>query len=252
MTHVAGLTGSAVLTTASGDKTHECENCRTDRCPLLDALQGTAGWQAFLRTKTMHRFKARRVVFYEGTPSSTVYVLCQGEVKLSVAGRDGISRIVHLLSAARTPGEILDKAGLGSPVHALTCEALTDCRLCCLTRADLAWLMRQEQELAARLLTAASTEAETLLQRLREGLAVQARQRLAKALVSIAGSHGVPTAQGIELDLTLRRQEWAELVGTSRETVARLFSALRREGLLALNGKRITILGYDRLNRLAV
>lgn len=240
-----------MTTAVSVEKARDCMHCRHEGCALFEALRGTASWTSYLQARTLHRFKARQAVFHEGAPAPTVYVLCHGEVKLSIAGPSGTSRIVHIVSAARTPCDMLDKASLGASVHFMTCETLTDCQMCCIGRGELVWLMRQEQGLAHNVLAAASAEAGALLQQLRDGMAIQARQRLAKVLVNLADRHGVPTTRGVELELGLRRREWAELVGISRETVARLLNAFHREGLLALNGRRITILGYDRLNRLA-
>lgn len=231
----------------TGDRDH----CREAGCALFGMLRETSLWASFVQARTLHRFKARQVMFHEGAPASTVYVLCRGEVKLSIAGAGGASRIVHIVSADRAPCDVLDKASLGAPVHFMTCETLTDCEVCCMGRADLDWLMRQEQGLARHVLAATSAETGALLRQFRDGMVIQARQRLAKVLVNLADRYGVPTPHGIELALALRRQEWADLVGTSRETTARLLNALHRDGLLALNGRRITILGYDQLIRLA-
>jgi CRP/FNR family transcriptional regulator len=180
-----------------------------------------------------------------------MYFLCRGEVKLSVQGLSGSRRIVSILSAARSPGDMLDKPSLGAAVHAMTCETLTESLVCCVNKTDWLWWVRQDQELVDRVLTAAGNETIGLLRQLRENLDVQAGRKLARTLLSLADQHGLPTPQGIELDLKLRRREWAELVGLSRETVARLLNGLRRDGVLALSGNRITIVGYDRLAKLA-
>jgi CRP-like cAMP-binding protein len=50
--------------------------------------------------------------------------------------------------------------------------------------------------------------------------------------------------------LSLRRQEIADLLGITRETVARILSSFQREGLIALHGRRCEILALDRLRRL--
>jgi CRP/FNR family transcriptional regulator len=63
--------------------------------------------------------------------------------------------------------------------------------------------------------------------------------------------HGVRTPEGITVPLELHRQEWADLVGTSRETVVRLLTGFCRQGLIALQGRRMTLRDPDRLARLA-
>lgn len=236
----------------SGNTTQLCERCQAGACPLFPLRDRAVAWPASLPAKTFHRFQARQTVFHQGTPATTVHILCQGAVKLFVAGPVGTGRIVQILSAAREPGDILDKASLGIQVHSLSCETLTECHICCLSRSDLVWLSRQEPELADRLLCTVSAELRALLEHFRDGSAVHVRQRLAGVLITMAERHGLPSPHGIELDLALRRQEWAELIGTSRETVARVLNDLCRERVLALSGRRITIIGHDRLAKLAV
>lgn len=240
-----------MVTTARVGPTQACEDCRSSGCSWSTLLKGEA-WASYLRAKSVHRFRARQTMFHQGTPAFTVYILCQGDVKLSVAGPSGTNRIIRLVSASCTPGEILDKGSLGAPVHTMTCETLTPCHVCCLAKSDLVWLMRQEQEMADRILSAVSAELGELLERFREGPEARMRQRLAKILVGLAERHGVPAAHGIAVDLALSRQEWADLVGTTRETITRLFHALHREGVLSLHGKGITILRYEQLSRLAL
>jgi CRP/FNR family transcriptional regulator len=229
-----------------------CEDCRVEGCTLFGTLQHDASWAYYLRARTLHRFRARQTVFHEGTPAPLVHFLCKGQVKLSIAGRLRVSRIVRLVSAARTPCEILDKAGFGAHAHGVTCETLTDCQVCCLSKADFARLLSDEPAFAARVLSAVSAEAGALIESLREATAGQLRARLAKMLTKLADQHGVRTARGIDLDFSLSRREWAEILGTSRETVARLLNELHREEVLALSGRRITILAFDRLNRMSV
>lgn len=243
-TNAVGAPGSA----GAGGAGRPCEKCRLEDCPLF---HDSPLWASYLRAQTLHQFRARQTVFHEGTPASSVYILCHGDVKMSLADQSGARRIIQVLSSARSPLEVLDTISLGAPLHLMTCETLTTCQVCCINKVELTWLMRQEPDLTNRVLAALSDEATRLFQHLRENLAGQVRERLARVLVRLAERHGVPSPRGVELSLPLQRQEWAELVGTSRETVARLFSALQRDGTLALNGKRVTILQSDRLHRLA-
>ena len=148
------------------------------RTPLC-RLEPSA-WDGFLRTRTIHALKSRQVVFHEGTPASTVFILCEGEVKLSVASSNGAAKIIRLVSAASSPCEILDKAALEGPLHSLTCETLTPIQVACLEKPKFAWLVRHEPSFSSAVLVGLSAEIGMHVQNLRDSMADQARERLAK------------------------------------------------------------------------
>lgn len=59
--------------------------------------------------------------------------------------------------------------------------------------------------------------------------------------------HGVKSSEGILIDLVLPHQELAKIVGTTRETVNRVLSALKKEGIIKIERQTITVLDYDAL-----
>ena len=77
-----------------------------------------------------------------------------------------------------------------------------------------------------------------------------ARTRMAAQLLDLAERYGTPAAKGITLDLPLRRAELASLVGLSPETAMRLLSQFQREGLLEVQGRRLTLKAPERLRAL--
>jgi CRP/FNR family transcriptional regulator len=184
-------------------------------------------------------------------PASTVWLLVKGHVKLSMAGPRDTTRVVDLVSADRTPGAVLDPLGLGLDLHVLTGEALTDVQVCGISRADAMRILSEEPGLAVRLLTELSQRMTGLVRSFGHDLGGRVRERLARTLLDVGERHGVRTPEGITLALELQRQEWAELVGTSRETVVRLLTGFCREGLISVQGRRITLRDPDRLARLA-
>lgn len=220
------------------------------RTPLC-RLEPSA-WDSFLRTRTVHALKSRQVVFHEGTPASTVFILCEGEVKLSVASSNGAAKIICLVSAAASPCEILDKAALEAPLHSLTCETLTPVQVACLEKPKFAWLVRHEPSFSSAVLVGLSAEIGMHVQNLRDSMADQARERLAKTLLMLAATHGHTTAKGTEIVLPITRQELADTLGFSRETVSRLLSELSRTRMLTLTRRSICITAPERLRELTL
>jgi len=86
-----------------------------------------------------------------------------------------------------------------------------------------------------------------LMRDLQEDSTLSARGRLAKGLLNLVHTHGVPMRKGIAIGLSLRRQELAELIGTTRETVTRLLSEFSRRNIVTLEKRAICVLEPDRL-----
>jgi CRP-like cAMP-binding protein len=78
-----------------------------------------------------------------------------------------------------------------------------------------------------------------------------ARERLAGLLLELSDRFGKKSADRVQVGLTLKREEIAEMAGITVETAIRLLSVFRNEGLLIIDGRAITLLNPDRLARIA-
>ncbi|MDZ4224926.1 MAG: helix-turn-helix domain-containing protein, partial [bacterium] len=73
------------------------------------------------------------------------------------------------------------------------------------------------------------------------------RERLAELLLVFEKKYGKKVQNGVRLNISLTREELAELIGTTQESVIRLISEFKQDGLIAVDGRIITILNHDRL-----
>jgi len=69
-----------------------------------------------------------------------------------------------------------------------------------------------------------------------------AEARIRMGIHQLAKRHGIRDAHGTIIDLKITHQELAEMVGTSRETVTRVMSRLREQGIIEIDQRRITLL----------
>lgn len=79
----------------------------------------------------------------------------------------------------------------------------------------------------------------------------RADQRLAALLIDMAARSGIKEPQGIRLSVRLTRQDMANMVGTTTETVIRIMSRFKRAHLVAGTANRLMIRNMDRLKTLA-
>jgi CRP-like cAMP-binding protein len=77
------------------------------------------------------------------------------------------------------------------------------------------------------------------------------KARVAATLWSLMESHGVRVADGVLLDLDLTREEIAHLAGTVYESVIRMLTKFKNDGLIQLEGRKILIKDETLLARTA-
>ena len=178
------------------------------------------------------------VLFVEGQEPRGVYVVCSGRVKLSTCSADGKTIITDIAE----PGEILGlSATVSGQPHEVTAEMLEPGQTNFVKREEFMRFLREYGEASLKVAEHLSRNYHTACQKIRSlGLSVTASERLARLLLEWAAK-GVETDQGTRLKLTLTQEEIAELIGTSRETVTRLFSDFKKKQIVHLKGSTLTI-----------
>lgn len=174
--------------------------------------------------------QAGQTVMWEGDDSMVVANVIDGTLKLSTSTGDGREQIVGVVYAADF---------IGRPFGALTphsVTALTDARLCLFPRRSFDGFALAHGELQHRLLQRTLDD----LDRTRAWMLLlgrkNARQKVATFLVDM--DRRLPADGAGAIDLPLSRQQIADILGLTIETVSRQMSDLKRLNLIALIGRR--------------
>ena len=192
-------------------------------------------------------YPAGAVLFVESQPSSGVFFLSRGLVKLSVCARDGKTLILRVAQ----PGEAL---GVGAAVcgraYEATAETLEPCEISFIRPSDLIRLMSQYNEFAIRMTEHLSHEYNSTCRELRSlMLSESASERLARLLVGWLDTNGL-SKHGGQMKLTMTHEEIAQMIGTSRETVTRLLTDFRKKQLVQRKGSTIVVCNRGALESL--
>jgi CRP-like cAMP-binding protein len=191
--------------------------------------------------------RPRQVLFSEGTPAESLYLVCHGAVKLYHSDRFGRD---HILEVAG-PGALLGELSLaGGDAMSVSAEAVTEAQIACLPRERLAAFIRLHPETGVRFLAALSRELMVARHKVRELALKSAESRLAGLLLQLADAEG-PARPGRQLHLRYTRRELAEMVGVSTETAIRLLAELKRKGVITGDRRELTISDVARLTRIA-
>ncbi len=175
-------------------------------------------------------FPRGAVVFHEGNVARGVYVLSSGSAKVSISSADGKKVILRIASG----GDVLGLyAGLtGRPFEA-TAEMVEGGRVDFISRQDLLNLMGKQNTSGFDLLDVFSRQFSEFVDHTRMLLLSEsALEKLARLILRWGRDFGERTSDGIRVQILLTQEEIAQIIGASRETVTRLFSALKRDKVI--------------------
>jgi CRP/FNR family transcriptional regulator len=183
-------------------------------------------------------YPSNMIVFSEKDSLPGVYVVLEGEVKLSINSSDGRRLIMRIAKKGEILG--LDSA-LSGQASEMTAETLYPCRIARISRRDFLAFMGRHPE-AYRIVTEElGRQIGMACAQLRSvALSASAPEKLARLLLDF-GQNGQSTEVGTRFRFSLTHEEIGEFIGTSRETVTRTLSAFKTRRLVDFKGSTLTI-----------
>lgn len=196
------------------------------------------------RPRPLHRGE---YLYCQGDRLKSLYAVRSGSFKSYCLGEDGSEKILgfHL------PGDLLGLAGLGNGEHHSTASALDTASVCAVPFDRL-------QELADHLPSLNHQLHKIMGQRIgrdQEALMLlgdkSAQERLATFLLNISSRFAERGFSAREFNLSMSRQDIANYLGLTLETVSRTFSQLQKDGVLEVDRRLIRIVDRGRLTNSA-
>ena len=229
------------------DITESCLACRSHTGQMFCSFSSTT-LKAFEAIKFATIYPSGSVLFLEGQAARGVFVLCKGRVKLSICSSEGKSLILKIAE----PGEVLGlSATVSGRAYGLTAETLDPCQVNFVKRDDFLRLVREHGDACLHTVEALSDKYNAACQEIRSlGLSHSAAERLGRFLLECSFRSGQAGAQQPRLKIGLTHEEIAELIGTSRETVSRVFTEMRKRQIVEINGATVLIRNKAALERL--
>jgi CRP/FNR family transcriptional regulator, cyclic AMP receptor protein len=188
-------------------------------------------------TLTNH-YPTGAVLFSEGEGSRGIYVVQRGRVKLSVCASDGRTLILRIVEAGEALGVA---AAIAGREYEATAEAQEPCEVSFLRHSDLIRMMRTHGEFALWVTQHLSHDYNATCREIRTLiLSGSASEKLARLLVDQLDRRAeakTPT----RMKLTLTHEEIGQMIGTSRETVTRLFAGFKKQKLIEQEGATLVV-----------
>lgn len=211
-----------------------CARCEPDELDQLEQI------------KYYRNFEAGQTIIWSGDRMDFVASVVSGIATLTQTMEDGRRQMVGLL----LPSDFVGRPGRTQTSHDVV--ATTDVVMCCFRRKPFEQMMTHTPHISQRLLEMTLDD----LDAAREWMLVlgrkTARERIASLVAIIARRDAALRLQGagkpLVFDLPLTREAMADYLGLTLETVSRQISALRRDGVISLEGKRrVTVPDITRL-----
>jgi CRP/FNR family transcriptional regulator, cyclic AMP receptor protein len=215
------------------------DNCIT--CPVREEhlfcnLPGPT-LQKLNEIKSTAIYPKAAMLFIEGQQPRGVFVLCAGKVKLSTSSKEGKT----IITKVSDPGDVLGlNATVSNRPYEVTAEMLEPGQANFIPRDTFLQFLREHGEVAVRVAEQLSRNYYTAFEEIKTlGLTSSPSEKFAKLLLSWADSKDA--ADISQVRLTLTHEEIAEMIGTTRETVSRLFSEFKKKQLVQVKGATLTI-----------
>jgi len=238
-----------VLTPYGLDIIENCLSCKM-RAEHSFCDLPAAALQTFETIKFATAYPKGALLFVQGQAPRGIFVLCKGRVKLSICSSDGKTLILKIAE----PGEVLGlSANVSGTPYELTAETVGPCQVNFVKREDFQRLLREHSDACLHVAEQLSDKYHAACGEIRAiGLPHSAAEKLAKLLLEWSGRNGEAAKAEPRVKLALTHEEMAQMIGTSRETVTRLFADLRKRQIVQTKGSTLLIRNKTALKALAL
>jgi len=196
--------------------------------------------------KITETFKRGSIVYSEGQRMKGFYCLQSGIIKMYKTGFDGKEQIVRFAKS----GDIIGyRSVISNEPACTTTEVLKEAILCQIPAELLMDLIKTNGNFAVELIRLTCKELGEANSYLTDVAQKTVKERLAEILVHLDQEFG--TSPEGNLGISLTREELSNVVGTATESIIRLLSEFKNEGLIGLQGRKIKILDKPGLMNIA-
>lgn len=229
-------------------KSVSCEHCPSKDKGIFCDLEKISLTEVS-QNKVMNNYKKGQTIFFQGNPPFGLYCIATGKIKVSRMSGDGKESIVRIAG----PGDVLGHRSLFSKQnYSATATVLEDAAVCFVDKNYILDAIKSDPSIALNLIEKLSRDMGSSEARNAAMSNKNARERLAELFLTFKKNYGVEEEDGrIRLDIKLNRDEIASLVGTVHETIIRLISEFKEEGILEQEGKTLYIVDEEKLLQFA-
>lgn len=196
--------------------------------------------------KTCSVYKRGTVLYREGSRLTGFYCITKGIIKIYKTGIDGKEQIIRFAKS----GEIIAyRSLLSQELACTTAKVIEEGVLCHIPYKTLLYLIQNNWQFSHHMLQIVCRELREANDYITDIAQKTVRERLAEVLLLLKENFDLDNQNTLQISLT--REELANMVGTATESVIRLLSEFKQDNLIALQGRKIKFVDIPRLQRVA-
>ncbi len=185
-------------------------------------------------------------IFAEGDLGDRLYIILDGKVKIGSRTPSGRENLLTIMG----PSDMFGELSVFDPgPRTANATTVTRVRAVEMDRDALAALMTRRPEITEQLLRVLARRLRRTCDTMTDFSFADVPGRVAKQLLLLAQQFGMRAEGGLIVAHDLTQEEIAQLVGASRDAVNKALSDFAKRGWIVVEGKTVTILNSERLNR---
>lgn len=192
------------------------------------------------------KYKKGSIIFMEGDKGEAFYFIKKGKVKIYKSSKDGKELILNIFRDDDVFAEVTIFNDVNYPA---TAEVIEDTVVGVIINSKLEKLIKVNPELGLNLIKILSKRLYNAQLKLKQIAHDDTYSRTAGVLIKLIESYGYEKDDNIELKFELSRQELANMIGATRETVSRILSQFKKESSIDISGKKIVIKDIKKLEK---
>ncbi len=220
----------------------KCDKCGHHYCmkeiPLFSSLEEdeVESLSSCITTRT---YKKGEKIFHHGDKASGLYIVCEGKMKVYKNTLEGKEQIIYILGS----GDFIGAFNLlKEDVFEFTAEAIENTTMSMLSKAAFNEIILRKPEMTLKVLEKAYeriVKVESLVERLSTK---SLDAKVAALLLNLIPSFGKKSSLGVELELSINREEMGSYAGIARETITRKLKLFEEMGIVSLKGAKVIII----------
>lgn len=196
---------------------------------------------------SIRKYRKNDIIYHEHESPSKLFFLVSGKVK--IVKESGLGR-AQIVRAVREKEFIGYRAFFANECYATSAMAFEDSTVACLPMGMLKEMMAKDSNVSAYFIRALSTALGTADWRIVSLTQKHIRGRLAQTILGLKDSYGYD-CDNSTLSISMNRDDLASMANMSTSNAIRTLSAFAQEGILSVDGRRISILDEAKLAKIS-
>lgn len=223
-----------------------CDDCNSRLCSIFSDVSQTE-LDILSKYKCGNSYRKDQTIFMDGTPPAGLFCINSGKVKIYKIDAAGKEQIVRLAKE----GDVLGYRSLISgELYSAFATTLEDSLICFIPKDVFFNLLEANSKLSFKVMKLLSQDLQSAENSIASMAQKTVRERVAESILILKEFYGVEE-DGATLQVKIKREDLANIVGTATETLIRFLSEFKKDEMIEIAGKKIKILDQPALIRTA-